>query len=328
MTASPPAPVIACLSRVDRAAGRSMRERERKLRVTDRRRPGRSDVEAHEALMTRLTEVHKVALERIDWNEIEARGPVAPAIARDAVSAAARKKLQDYRPGLMDTLLGLEREKRRELTDRVVEAARADAELWARAKAEAEAANRMLKLAPQVRALNVEAIAGVLKANGAAHALKDVVEGFTLHAEGGRLIAQLDLIEYDALPDETCKAGPSSTTYAAISEADRRQLQLANACSVALRAALEVLQAAPVAAVEVVARLCRPGGLNETDLLPVLHVKIPVAALAKLQLRQLDAAPAVAAFSGKLDWTADRGFLPLDLADLGLAALKPPAVAA
>lgn len=326
MTASPPASVIACVSRVDRAAGRTIRERDRRLRGAERRRPGRGDVEACETLIRRLTEIHKIDFKRIDWAEIEAKGPVMPTIARDAVSAAARKRLQDYRPSLFETLLGLERERRRELTDKVVEAARLDAELWARAKAEAEAHNRTLALAPDVRALKPEAIAGVLKANGAAHALKELCEGFSLRAEAGRLVAQVDLLEYDALPDETCKTVGPAMAYAELPEDERRQLQLANAASVVLRAAAEVLQAAPVDSIDVVARVCRPGGLAETDLEPVLYVKVPAAAFAKLELKKLDAAPMLAAFAAKMDWSATRGFVPIDLADVGLGG--PPAVAA
>ena len=323
MTASPPASVIACLSRVDRAAGRTMRERDRKLRATERRRPGSREVEAHEALIARLTEAHKIDFKRIDWAEIEARGPVMPAIARDAVSAAARKRLQDYRPTLFEHLLGLERERRRELTDKVVEAARIDAELWARAKAEAEAQNRMLALASDVRALKPEAIAGVLKANGAAAALKELVEGLSLRAEAGRFVAQLDLIEYDALPDETCKPAGPTAVYAVMPDAERRQLQLAYVASVALRAAVEVLQSAPVESVDVVARLCRPGGLAEADLEPVIHVKVPALAFAKLQLKKLNAAPALAAFGARMDWAEARGFAPIDLAEVGLSSPKP-----
>lgn len=327
MTASQQAPVIAGLSRIDRAAGRSMRDSDRKRRSTERRRAGAAQVAAYDALIARLTEAHKVAFKRVDWAEIEATGPVAPAIARDAVSAAARKTLQNYRPSIFETLLGLERERRRELTNKVVEAARADAELWAQAKAEAEAHNRLLQLAPEVRALNLLAIAGVLKTVAAA-ALKDVIEGFALRSEAGRLIVQLDLIEYDALPDEVCKSGPAGASYAEMPEADRRQLQLANACSVSLRAAIEVLQVAPVQAIEVVARVCRPGGLVETDFEPVLHVKVPAAALAKLQLAKLDAAPAVAAFSGKLHWSGESGFTPIDLGDVGLGGMKAVSAAA
>ncbi|MEW5684491.1 MAG: hypothetical protein AB1942_06205 [Pseudomonadota bacterium] len=330
MTAKPPVTVIPALSRVDRAAGRLVRDSDRKRRDTSRRRPSRADVEAHETLILRLTEIHKIPPRRIDWARIEAEGPVAPAIARDATSAAARRKLTDYRPSLVDSLMGLERDKRRELTEKVVEAAKVDAALWAKAKAEADVHNRMLALAPDVRAGKLEAIAGALKIQGLATVLKDLVEGLTLHEPSpGRIVARLDLPEYDALPDESCLAGATSATWVGLSDTERAQLQLTNACALALRVAAEILQIASLDAVEVVARLCRAGGLAETDLHPVLYVKVPLAAFAKLQLRKLDAAPTVAAFGARVAWTPVQGLAPIDLGALGLGALQPrPAQAA
>lgn len=325
MTVQGSTPIVAAMSRVDRVAGRGIRERDRKRRDAGRRRPSRAEAEAYEALIERLTKIHQVAFERIDWAKIEAEGPVVPTVARDAISAAARRTLANYQPSLFDNLLGREREKRRELTEKVVSAAKADAELYARAKAQADAHNRTLALAADVRALKPEAIAGVLKANGAAATLKEVVEGFRLHADGRRLIGEVDLIEFDALPDEACK---SDGGYAPISEAERFQLQLANACSVVLRAALELLQVAPVEAVEVVARLCRPGGLAETDLNPVLHVRVTAAALAKLQLRKLEATPLVAELAAHIDWTPVRGLGVIKIDDPAILRLTAPAVAA
>jgi hypothetical protein len=326
MSARPPAQVLAPLSRVDRVAVRSLREGERRRRAGERRRASKADAEAYETLIARLTEAHHVVFKRIDWAKIEEDGPMAPTVPRDAVSSVARKKLSDYRPTLADSLLGRERERRRELTEKVVEAARADAELYGRAKAEADAHNRMLGLAAEVRALNPDAIAGVLKVNGAAKALKDVVEGFSLRAEGpARLVAQVDLIEFDALPDEACKAAVSgAAAWTELPPADRAQLQLANACSVALRAAVEVLQVAPVEIVEMVARLCRPGGLADTDFDPVLHVKVPAIALAKANLKKMEAPTIVSALSAALDWTAVRGLAPIEL-DAALAPKKAAA---
>lgn len=325
MTAQGPAQIIAAMSRIDRVAGRGIRERDRRLRNAARRRPSRRDIESHEALIERLTKAHQVVFERIDWNRMEADGPVVPTVARDAVSTVARQKLANYRPSIIDGLLGLEREKRRELTNKVVEAARADAELYARAKAQAASHNRILALAQDVRAMNPEAIAGVLKANGAAEALKDVVEGFRLFAEGkSRLIGQIDLWEYDALPDEAC--APSG--HVPVSDADRFQLQLTNACAVSLRAAVELLQVAPVSVVEIVARVCRPGGLAEADLQPVLYVKVSAEALAKLQLKKLEAVPTVAALNAQLDWNTARGLAPIRIDDPALVRLTAPREAA
>lgn len=323
-----PAQVIASMSRVDRVAGRGIRERDRKGRDVGRRRPNQAEAKAYEALIERLTKIHQVAFTRLDWAKIEAEGPVVPTVARDAVSAAARQKLANYRPSVLDNMLGREREKRRELTNRIVEAARADAELYGRAKAEADAHNRTLALAADVRALKVEAIAGVLKANGAAAVLKDVVEGFRLYADGpSRLSGEIDILEYDALPDEACTS-EGGLAYAPVTDVERRQIQLSHACAVVLRAAVELLRVAPIEAVEVVARLCRPGGLADTDLQPVMHVKVTAQALAKLQLRKLDAPPLVAELAAHIDWTPARGLGPIKIDDPGIARLTASRVAA
>lgn len=319
----PPAQIIAPLSRVDRVAARSLREGERRRRTGERRRAGKADAEAWQALIAGLTEAHHVTFKRIDWAEIEEAGPMAPNVARDAMSALARKKLQDYRPSLADSLLGRERDRRRELTAKVIEAAKADAELYARAKAEADAHNRKLALATEVRKLNPDATAGVLKVSDVGKALKDVIEAFSLRAEGARLVAQIDLIEFDALPDEECKTGAAGAAWTEMPAADRAQLQLANACSVAVRVAVEVLQVAPAEAVDVVARVCRAG--SDADFEPVLYVKVPTLALAKANLKKMEAPSIVAALGARLDWTAARGLAPIELDDLGLAPKRTAA---
>jgi hypothetical protein len=317
------------MSRVDRVAGRALREGERRERKNGRRRASAAQAEAHKARMAALTEAHKTDFKRIDWADIVEQGPVAPAVAPDAVSQAARRRLAAYEPSFMDSMLGREREVRRKLMNDVLEAAKADAELFGKAKAAAEAHNRMLKLAPQVAALDVAAIATVIKLGPGVKALEDVVEGFSLFTGGvDRLVACVDLLEYDALPDEACVPGAGAPSYAPIPDKERNELQLANACSVALRAALEVLQAAPVNAVEVVARLCPPRGVTEAELEPVLYLKVPAVALTKLQLAKLDAAPAVTAMGARMDWSIQRGLDPIDLDDVGLSLPTPRTSAA
>jgi hypothetical protein len=241
----------------------------------------------------------------------------------------ARRRLAAYEPSFMDTMLGREREVRRKLMNDVLEAGKADAELFGKAKAAAEMHNRLLKLAPQVATLDVAAVAAAIKLGPGVKALEDVLEGFSLFAGGkDRLVACVDLLEYDALPDEACVTGVGAPSYAPIPDNERNELQLANACSVALRAALEVLQAAPVDAVEVVARLCPPRGVSEADLEPVLYLKAPAIALTKLQLAKLDAAPAVTAMRARMDWSIQRGLDPIGLEDVGLVLPAPRATAA
>lgn len=320
------ASIIEPLSRIDRVAGRGIRERDRKVRAAERSRPNRTEAETYERLVARLTEAHQAPFKPIDWAEILATGPVAPTIARDATSAAARRKLAEYRPSLMDSLLGRERERRRELMEKIIEAAKVDAALWARAVAEADSRNRVLCLAADVKALKAEAIAGVLKATGVPAALGDLVEAMSLHDVGPeRLVVRLDLLEYDSLPESPGKSGAAVSP---LPEAERCELQLANACSAALRAAAEVLQVAPVESVEVVARICPPGGLADTDMEWVLYVKVPAAALARKRKDKVEAAALVADLGPRLNWTSARGFRRIEIDDLGLGVLSPARAAA
>lgn len=325
MSPRPPAQVVPPMSRVDRVTARSLRESERRKRGGERRRASKADAEAWQALAARLTEAHQVTFTRIDWAEIEAMGQVVPSIPRDAVSSVARRKLQEYRPSLADNLLGRERDRRRELMEKVIEAVKADAELYARAKAEADAHNRKLALANEVRALNADAIAGVLKANGAPKALKDVIEAFSLRNEGARLVGQIDLLELDALPEEACRAGAGGFAWTPLTDAERAELQLNYACSAVLRVAVEVLQAAPIETVEVVARLCRPTGSAETDFDTVLHAKVHAITIAKAPLKKIAATTVLPALGARFDWTPSRGLAAIDLDDIGLAARRAAA---
>lgn len=314
MSAETSATLFAAPGRVDRLAARLLRERERKDRAAGPRRATRNAVESYEALVEQLTGAHRIDFERLDWDRIEAEGPMAPAVARDALASVARRRLAEYRPSMADSFLGRERDRRRELMARLQEAVKADAELYGRAKAAADAHNRMLALGPEVRRLKVSAIVGVLKANGAAAALKAVVEGASLHAAGAdRLVIGLDLQEFDALPDEACLARAAGPAYAPLTHAERAELQLGYACSVSLRAAMEVLKVAPIEQVEVVARLCPPKAESAADFLPVLQAEISTQALAKGQLRKLDAAEAMAAFGARLAWTPNQGLSPIRL---------------
>jgi hypothetical protein len=307
------AQVISAKSRVDRIADRGLRESQRKVRGTVRRKPSRADVAAYKARIAALTEAHKIEFERVEWDEIVECGPVAPDISRDSESAAAKRALLEYRPSIIDNLLGREQQRRRELLQKVSEAARADIELLARGKAYAERHNKLLALAPDVRALKVEAIAGALKANGIVEALEHVVEGLSLTAPTpGRIVAMLDLPEFDAIPDEKCSVGAAGGTYSDIPMPDRCQLQLKCAASLVLRVAVEVLQVAPLEAVEVIGRQCRHDDHEGGDMETVLHAKVSLAALKKVQLMDADPAPALSAMGLRLDWSDARGLAPIE----------------
>lgn len=313
MTNREQATVISAKSRVDRVADRALRETQRKARAAGtRRRATRAEADAYKARIAALTEAHKIDFERVDWDDIIETGPVAPDLSRDSVSAAAKRALMEYRPSIMDSLLGREKERRRELQAKISEAAKEDAELYARAKAYADRHNQLLKAAADVRVLKLPAIVAALKANGIVEALEDLVEGLKVTTEGpGRLVALLDLPEFDSLPDEKCALGPTGVGYVEVSMEERCQLQLTSAASLALRVAAELLQVAPVEAVEVVGRLCRKDDDTGAELETVLHVKVPLVALKRIPLKDMDPAPALTAMGARLDWSDARGLAPI-----------------
>jgi hypothetical protein len=65
MTTGGAAPIIGPISRVDRVAGRALREGERRERKNGRRRASAVQAEAHKARMAALTEAHKTDFKRI-----------------------------------------------------------------------------------------------------------------------------------------------------------------------------------------------------------------------------------------------------------------------
>lgn len=307
------AQVISAKSRVDRVTDRALREAQRKTPTPGHRRPSRSDVDAYKVRIAALTEAHRIEFEPIDWDEIVECGPVAPDISRDSESAAAKRALMEYRPSVMDNLLGREQERRRELMLKVGEAAKADTKRYAHAKAFTERHNRLLALAPEVRALKLHAIANALKANDIVQALGDVLEGLSLTAQGpGRIVAVVDLPDFVSLPDKKCGLGPTGPSYTEASMADRCQMQLTCAAALILRVAAEVLQVAPINTVEVVARLCRHDDPDGADLQTVAHVEISLAAMKEQQLTDADPAQILTGLGARLDWSDARGLAPIE----------------
>jgi hypothetical protein len=321
--------ILPTMNRIDRATKRALRDRERKERASGRRPTGGDVAARYEALFEQLTRAHCVAYERLDWNEIATRGLVEPAVRRNELEQKARRALANYRPGLLDSLFGLGQERRRALAEKVFEAAKKDAELYAQAKRNAEVHNLDVNLAPAVLALDMEAIETALKAHVPAAALAAVMEGFAVAMPSpGRLIAYVDALEFDAMPDEAVEIGETGrSVYSPLAYAARQEMHLANVCAIALRIAAETLSVVPVETVEVVVRCFLPDGRGEVEQHPILYTKVLHAALKAMDLRRLDPVATTTALGARIDWESARGFAPVRIDDLNLTA-KPPRVAA
>lgn len=310
------------MNRIDRATKQALRERERKDRSEGRRKPLEIAIPEFERRVEQLTRVHCVKYARRDWHEAAQRTLVEPSVKPHEKEQAARRALSNYRPGIIDSLFKLEADKRRRLAERVLEAAREDAALYAEARRAAETHNLDIKLAPGMLALDPETIDTALQAHVPVGELAPVLEGMQISSPShGKLTLYLDYLELDAMPDETCVAGEDGKpVFAPMPATQRHEIHLLNACSATLRAVVEVMSVAPVDTVEVLGRchLFNPV-LGELEPFPVLHLKAPHEALVRMDLRRLEPVSAVTALGGRIDWEISRGMAPIRTDDLTVA---------
>lgn len=321
--------IIATMNRVDRATKRALRERERKERANAKRSTAPNLAAAYEALFEKLTRAHCVGYERLDWNDIATGEIVEPAMRRNELEQKARRKLANYQPGLIDALFGNGADRRRALAEKVLEAAKKDAELYAQAKRNAEVHNLDVNLAASVMALDLNAIERALKAHVPVNDLATILEGFAVTMPApGKLVVYIDGLDLDAMPDESIDLGENGrSVHRQLPESLREEMHLANICGVTLRVGLEVMQVVPVDTVDIVTRCMLPNGRRDAEQHPVVHVKLPHHALKTMDLRRLEPVSTITALGGRINWETGRGFSPVRIDDLKLTAPAPAPVA-
>jgi hypothetical protein len=323
-----PRTVVATMTRIDRATKRAQREQERRTRTQSRRGTAPELAARYEALFEQLTRAHCVKYERVKWREILDTGLVEPAVKAHALEQKARHALANYNPGIIDSLFGLGADRRRTLNERVLIAAKKDAELYTRAKRNAEIHNLDVNLAPGVMAFDLASIQAALQAHLPVDELRAILEGVAVDlSAAGKLVVHVDVLELDALPDESVGIGEHGRSiHAVIPPAMRHELHLANVCSTILRVAVEVMSVAPVDSIQLLARCVPPpvNGYEAGNAEPILHVRISHQALSAMDLRRLEPVSAVTALGGRVNWDIQHGFSPIVIDDLALAAPRQP----
>lgn len=323
-----PRTIIATMTRVERATRKALRERERKERAGVRHSTVPELAARYEAKFEQLTRAHCVKYERRDWNEVAGAGLVEPPIDTRPLEKKARHALANYRPGLLDDLLGRQAERRRALAAKVFEAAKKDAQNHAKAKRAAETHNLDVGLAAAVLALDTNAIEAALKAHISVEELSPILEGLGIDFPlQGKLVVHLDALELDAMPDESVglnEAGRS--VHMAIPPSARCEMHLTNVCSTVLRVAAEVLARVPMERIDLVARCYLPSSKPraEPEQHPILHVRISHQQLAGMDLRRLEPVSTISALGARVDWEIGRGFAPIAIDDLKLTAPPRP----
>ena len=323
-----PRTVIATMTRIDRATKRAQREQERKARGAARRGTAPELAARYEARFEQLTRAHCVKYQRVNWHEVLETGLVEPAVKAHALEQKARRALANYNPGVIDSLFGLGADRRRTLNERVLIAAKKDAEIYTRAKRNAEIHNLDVKLAPGVMAFELASVQAALQAHLPVDELRPILEGVAVDmSAAGKLVVHVDVLELDALPDESVEIGENGRSiHAPIPPAMRHEIHLANVCSTILRVAVEVLSVAPVDSIQLLARCVPPPiqGYEALDAEPILHVRISHQALSAMDLRRLEPVSTVTALGGRVNWDIQHGFSPIVIDDLALSAPRHP----
>lgn len=315
--------VFRTMRAMDRAAKQS--ERQRVARQTAMLKQAHLDASAQaadefEAIMEALTGAHRTAFSRRDWLT-DATAPAAmPPERRDDAEREAIRQLDGYSPGWLTRTLGREARGRQALADAVDAARIRDDATHAERVAATAARNAQIAAAQRVVARDPDALVGAMEEHSALGDLPFAVEGVDTIVLDGRLIAVVDGLDLEDMPEEAItllKSGKASIK--AIPVGRRHEIHRDAICSAAVRVAIEFLATLPIEEVEVLMltdNLDR--GTGHISASPVLHLRVTAQAIGALNLARTDAPSIIDRLGGHLEWSKRDGFRAINPAAFGI----------
>lgn len=315
--------VVRSMRAMDRAAKQA--ERRRVTHQQSMHRQAMFDLSAnaaaeYEAVIEALTGAHRIALSQRDWLTIATAPRVsAPDRGNDAERLAAAN-LANYTPSWLTRFLKRETRDREALAEAInVAKAQDDAEHDRRIKA-AEDQNRLITEAQSVVERNPNAMVRALEEHSALGSLPYSVEGLDVRFRDGRIIAIVDGLDIEDMPEESItllKSGKASVKALPIGK--RLEIHRDAVCSAAVRVAAEFLAVLPIDEIEVVMLsdiLDRSSG--HIDALPVLYLRVTRQAINILNLERADASALVDRLGAHLAWNKRDGLRPINAAAFGV----------
>jgi hypothetical protein len=308
---------------MDRAAKQA--ERQRIARQNALHREAMLDASAQAAaeydeIVEALTGAHRVTFERRDWLTVATAPDEASPLRRDDEEQAARSRLNTYVPGFLDKVLRRSEKVMAALAEDVEAARGRDDAAHARATEAVAARNAQAAAARKVVECDPDALIAALEEHSALGRLPFSVEGIDTMFLDGRIIAVVDGLDLEDMPEETVtllKSGKAS--FKALATGKRLEMHRDAICSAALRVAIEFLATLPLEEVEVImlTDILDPA-TGHIDGAPVLHVRVTEQALRTVNLVRTDACALVERLGGHMSWSRRDGFRAVNTAALGI----------
>ena len=315
--------VFRTMRAMDRAAKQS--ERQRVARQQALHRQSQLDASAraaaeHEEIVAALTGAHRSTFRRRDWLMTATAPAVEDPARSDGEERTAAAALEDYRPGWLTKVLGRE-EKVRDALSIEVQAARGRDDLAHGLRvAEAAGRNAEIEAARRLVAREPDAIVTALERHSGLGDLPFSVEGVDTMFLDGRVIAIVDGLDLDDMPEETVtllKSGKAS--FKTLPAGKRSEMHRDAICSAAVRVAMEFLSTLPLDEVEVLMLTdILDRGSGHIEALPVLHLRASAQALQSLNLARTEAVALVERLGGHMEWSRRDGFRAINAAAFGI----------
>lgn len=311
--------VVRTMRAMERAAKQAERQRIAHLIAVERqaiRNAAEAAAADYETTIEALTGAHRLPFVRRDWYKLATMPDVLAPKRHSGSEDAARATLDAYSPGWFARTFKREAKQRAALADAVAEASRRDeAEYRSRLEAAARQ-NADIAEARRIVGGDPDTMVAVLERDSTLGQLPFSVEGLDTVFIDGRLIAFVDGLDLEDMPEESVsllKSGKAS--FKPLAASKRHELHREAICSAAVRVAIEILAILPIEVVEVVMLSdLLDRGSGHIDSLPVLYLRAAAQALDTLNLARTEGAALVERLGGHMDWSRRDGFRAINVA--------------
>ena len=309
--------MVRTMRAMDRAAKQAERQRIARQNALNRQAALDASAQAaaeYEEIVEALTGAHRIGYARRGWLEAANAPWEGEPARRDDEESFARARLDAYQPGWLDRLLGRGDRVRAARADDVETARVRDDAAHVQAIATVAARNARTAVARKVVDRDPDALVAALEEHSALGRLPFAVEGLDTIFADGRVVAIVDGLDLEDMPEETVtllKSGKAS--FKAMAVGKRLELHRDAICSAAVRVAIEFLATLPIDEVEVLMLTdTLDPATGRIDASPVLYVRVTEQALRTVNLDRTDACALIERLGGRSSWSRRDGFKAID----------------